>query len=120
MIYEFFEAGGPLMWPLLVCSVVSLGVTIERLLFWLRTALGQDDAAADQVVAEAAQDRRDAPETAGDYAVRVMASGLRSRDHGLAERMEIAAENEIARMRRDSRPYFSPSTGRKTASGQRR
>lgn len=32
MFRQFLEVGGPLMWPLLVCSVVLGGVLIERLL----------------------------------------------------------------------------------------
>ena len=33
---EMFLKGGPLMWPLLICSVLSLTITIERLLYWWR------------------------------------------------------------------------------------
>ena len=31
---EIFLKGGPIMWPLLVCSLLSLTITIERLFFW--------------------------------------------------------------------------------------
>ena len=30
MYYRFVELGGPLMWPLLICSIVLGGVLIER------------------------------------------------------------------------------------------
>lgn len=30
-LWEFFVKGGPLMWPLLGCSVVALAIIIERL-----------------------------------------------------------------------------------------
>ena len=29
-IGEFFDAGGTLMWPILLCSVIVLGLAIER------------------------------------------------------------------------------------------
>ncbi len=29
-LWEFFIKGGPLMWPLLACSVIALAITIER------------------------------------------------------------------------------------------
>ena len=32
-----FEKGGPVMWPLLVMSVISVALTLERGVFWLRT-----------------------------------------------------------------------------------
>lgn len=31
-----FEKGGPVMWPLLALSVLSLALTLERAFFWLR------------------------------------------------------------------------------------
>lgn len=41
-MWEFFEAGGPVMWPLLLCSVVVLAVTLERLWYWSRLNLDKD------------------------------------------------------------------------------
>ena len=34
---QLMEQGGPVMWPLLVMSLVSLSFTFERLLFWMTT-----------------------------------------------------------------------------------
>ncbi|MCA9294481.1 MAG: MotA/TolQ/ExbB proton channel family protein [Phycisphaerales bacterium] len=39
-IVQTFEAGGPVMWPLLVLSLVSVTMTIERAVFWLRQRRG--------------------------------------------------------------------------------
>jgi biopolymer transport protein ExbB len=34
-LYELFQRGGPVMWPLLVCSILSVAVSAERMiLFW--------------------------------------------------------------------------------------
>ncbi len=33
---DIFERGGPIMWPLLVLSVVGVALSAERALFWLR------------------------------------------------------------------------------------
>jgi biopolymer transport protein ExbB len=30
-MWEIVRAGGPLMWPIILCSVVALGITVERL-----------------------------------------------------------------------------------------
>jgi biopolymer transport protein ExbB len=30
-VWEFFVKGGPLMWPLLACSIIALAIIIERL-----------------------------------------------------------------------------------------
>ena len=29
-VIEFFDSGGPVMWPLLICSLVALAITLER------------------------------------------------------------------------------------------
>ena len=39
---ELFRAGGPVMFPLLFCSVVAAGVILERALFWWRVARGRE------------------------------------------------------------------------------
>ena len=33
---NIFESGGPIMWPLRVCSLASITITLERIMFWLR------------------------------------------------------------------------------------
>lgn len=32
-MWELFQAGGPVMWPLLLCSMASLAVILERAWF---------------------------------------------------------------------------------------
>jgi biopolymer transport protein ExbB len=36
MALQFFDRGGPIMWPLLLCSVVALAISIERFFFLRR------------------------------------------------------------------------------------
>ena len=33
---EWFERGGPVMWPLLLLSLAAVALIVERILFWLR------------------------------------------------------------------------------------
>ena len=35
MMWHWFVKGGPIMYPLLLCSMVAVAVMIERLRFWL-------------------------------------------------------------------------------------
>ena len=37
---SFMQKGGFVLWPLLVLSVLSLSITIERIVFWARTSGG--------------------------------------------------------------------------------
>lgn len=39
-LQSVFEGGGPVMWPLLVLSLVSVALSIERVIFWLTVHRG--------------------------------------------------------------------------------
>ena len=41
-MHGLFVKGGPLMYPLLICSLISLAITIERIIFWVRENLRCD------------------------------------------------------------------------------
>jgi len=107
---DMFIRGGPLMWPLLLCSIVSLTISIERVLFWWREKRRRDNNRLERIFRQTeAGDPHSAlsvshGKTAGadglDYAVRILASGFAHRDYGLRESMEVAAEDEIERMKR--------------------
>jgi biopolymer transport protein ExbB len=46
---ELFEKGGPVMWPLLILSVVSLATIMERIWFWFRI-LSREQEIVDRVL----------------------------------------------------------------------
>lgn len=102
-MHDLFVKGGPLMWPLLACSVVSLTAVIDRLFFWFREARRRDASRQARVFRlteeacfdEALADRGGRPNTV----VRVLLAGLADREHGLTEAMAVAASDEIARMK---------------------
>ena len=101
---DFFIRGGPLMWPLLACSLFSLAITLERLWFWFRTARGRRRELVDSGLRLAEGGRFDAAlagmDDAPDLAVGVLTAGLRHRLAGMTEHMEIAAADAVARMKR--------------------
>jgi len=93
--------GGPVMIPLLVCSVLSLAVIIDRCGFWWRR---RDTAVAERALRLAAHAKFD---EAGEIAAgsraplaRVIAAGLDHRDSGAAEAMQVVAQEELALARR--------------------
>lgn len=104
MARDIFAKGGPVMWPLLACSLISLAITIERMLFWwrerqtrLRAALiaqmfrHTEHGEFDQAVSFG-QDR-------GNATLRVLGSGLKHRAYAITESMTVAASDEIAHMK---------------------
>ena len=51
-VTSLFVKGGPVMWPLLLCSIVSLAIILERLIFWWRIDWRRDDEAIEEVFSQ--------------------------------------------------------------------
>ncbi|MBP2652393.1 MAG: exbB 2 [Firmicutes bacterium] len=96
---ELFK-GGWIMLPLLICSIVAVGVIIERFLFFRRIKTTD---AAEQVLVLAEQGRiaevRDISNKAALPVVRVLAAGIVC-PGSLSQVMEAASILELAAMRR--------------------
>jgi len=96
--------GGPLMWPLLFCSILALAIMLERLMFWWRRAWNRNDDAVEMMLSgvesgqsgKALEDGRKSRDTT----VQVLCYGLLHRRHGLTEAMQVRASEEVASMRR--------------------
>jgi biopolymer transport protein ExbB len=101
---EIMVRGGPVMWPLLFCSIVALTVIIERALFWIRESWHRDEDRLDRLLdlAQKGDFARALEESAssGDAPTRTIRAGLQHREHGLREAMEVAAGEEMARMKK--------------------
>lgn len=101
-ITNLFERGGPIMWPLLLCSLLSLTVTLERLYFWLRQKREPGLIEELFTLTEAGEFQKavERGERSRDATARVLVAGLKNREHGFNEALEVAADEEIGRQRR--------------------
>lgn len=104
MMLDVFQKGGVVMYPLLACSLVSLTLILERSLFWMREKRRADNALLDEVLELARlreyQKIKARAEGAVDYVARVLVCGLVHREYSLSKAMEMAAMEEIKRMKR--------------------
>jgi len=100
-VVSFLVKGGPVMVPLLLCSLTALAVTIERLLCW--RSLG-DRWNAEQVLGLVGQGElaeAEALASASPHPLgRVLAAGLRHRNPSPGAAMQAAALAELPRLRR--------------------
>ena len=103
-MYDIFVKGGPLMWPLLFCSLVSLTISVERGLFWWRRDRRKNDKLIEDILSHTEKGDLNAALSIGNDTpapvARILVSGLVHRDYGLRESMEAAAVNEIEWMKR--------------------
>lgn len=100
----FFYKGGPVMYPLLVCSFIVVTVIVERAIFWMRTEVRRNRPLVDEVLELCRQGDWEAvrQKTVGcrDYVVRILVSGILHREFSMLKAMEAAAADEVQGMRR--------------------
>jgi biopolymer transport protein ExbB len=101
---DLFLSGGPVMYPLLACSILVLSVVLERLLFWISVDLNRDQKLIEEVLEYCRQGDWESvrAQVAGsrDFVIRVLVSGIVHREFSLTKAMEATAAEEIRNMRR--------------------
>lgn len=100
-MWELFQAGGPLMWPLLLCSIVSLTVILERFWFWIRLHPESDVGNADIILTKIAEDKMHIPQLEKPGIIcKVLIAGLCCGAESADKAMEIIVMRAISSMRR--------------------
>jgi biopolymer transport protein ExbB len=101
---DLFFRGGPVMYPLLACSLLVLTVILERLLFWITVDLSRNRELIEDVLEFCRQGDWEAVRTrvsgSKDFIIRVLVSGILHREFSMAKAMEATAAEEIRNMRR--------------------
>jgi biopolymer transport protein ExbB len=101
---NIFLSGGPVMYPLLACSIISLTVVIERLIFWITLNRRRNRQLLDEIMAlcESGDWEAVRRETAGskDPIIKILISGILHRRYSMIKAMEASAADEFKRMRR--------------------
>src|SRR5438067_11966735 len=100
-IIDNFRKGGPIMWPILLVSIVALTVVIERIFWWGVRWFRRDPKRIEKVftaievgdVAEASRLSRDSR----DPVLRMMWNGLNHQPASLQGALQVAAGIEIKR-----------------------
>ena len=101
VLIDKFREGGPVMWPILIVSIVALTVVIERILWWLSRWFRRDPKRIEKVftaievgdVPEASRLSRDSR----DPVLRMMWNGLNHQHASLQGALQVAAGIEIKR-----------------------
>ena len=102
MLMDYVQRGGPVMYPLLACSVVAFTVVTERLLFWMRMRRAQ----APDIIARCLhlaqeglyQEAGELARSSADPILQVLAQGLAHRDGTPTLAMEQEAKAAINQM----------------------
>jgi biopolymer transport protein ExbB len=101
---DIFMKGGPIMYPLLACSIISMTVILERIIFWIKEDMYRNQLLVDEILelCRTADWESVRKKAAGskDYIIRILISGILHREFSMAKAMETSSGDEIKRMRR--------------------
>jgi biopolymer transport protein ExbB len=104
MILELFLKGGPVMWPLLLLSIASLSVVIERVVFLFQERRRRDHECVARILE--CLERGDAERAAAagsgsdDFVARILTHALRHRGRSFTNAFLQASSRELKRFDR--------------------
>jgi biopolymer transport protein ExbB len=100
-MFSIFQKGGPIMWPLLLTSLVSLTVVFERILFIYRERRSRQPRVIERILNDI--ERGNIPqaiqqgENCSDFVARTLVYGLKHRERGFSSALLQAASQELRR-----------------------
>jgi biopolymer transport protein ExbB len=104
MLPDWIVQGGPIMYPLLGCSLLAVTIAIERVVYWWRVRRSRDETLVERVCELIGSGRfGEAEEISGgssDPIARIFSFGLTHRQISLEAALQMAAGEEIRGMRR--------------------
>ena len=103
-MWQIFKDGGPVMVPLLACSILVLAVILERTFFWVRSSMQRNQRLVDDVLELSRGGRweeiRHRVQGSRDFVARILVIGIVHREFSMTKAMESAAMETLEAMRR--------------------
>jgi biopolymer transport protein ExbB len=101
---QMFIKGGPIMWPILLASIVALTVVVERIFFILAERVRRQPQVVGEILARVEKGDVDGAirigESSRDFVARVLTYGLSHRDKSVSEALLRASNWELKRFNR--------------------
>lgn len=101
---RLFLKGGPIMWPLLITSIVALATVIERIFFRVREKFRRDPDVVENIFSQVEKGNINAAIQAGqgsnDFVARIVVYALTHRAKSLSNAYLKAANQELQRFNR--------------------
>lgn len=98
-MWEYFRAGGPLMWPLLACSIIALAVVMERCWFWTRLHFKKDEIISARILRDMKEGAPCSTKPDGILSAMLIAGCSALPGHS-GKAMEVIALEALCRMRK--------------------
>ena len=103
-MFQLFKQGGPIMWPLLLTSIVALTVVLERLFFIWRERRRRAPEVVERILTLVEQGRAEDAAKAGqgseDFVARTLTYAISQRQKSLSNALLRQANRELQRFNR--------------------
>ena len=100
-MFQLIQKGGPVMWPLILTSVISLTVVLDRILFVVSVKIRRQPRVVEEILSnvEAGQIRNaiSAGENSRDFVAVALVDGLKHRETSFSSALLRAANRELKR-----------------------
>ncbi len=101
---QLFIKGGPIMWPILLTSIVAVAVVIDRIVFMIREHQSRQPEIVEQLLFQVETGAWDEARKTGagtnDFVARVLTYALSHRERSLSHAVLHAASQELKRFNR--------------------
>jgi biopolymer transport protein ExbB len=101
---KLFLKGGPIMWPLLITSIVAIATVIERFIFRVRERFRRDPDVVENIFGQLERGNVDGAVSAGngsnDFLARIIVYALSHREKSMSNAFLRAANQELQRFNR--------------------
>lgn len=98
---DLFQAGGPVMWPILLLTFIAITVVVERLIFLFRENGYREPEVVEKMLESVEQDDTDGALALGkkskDAIARILVYSLSNREYSLSNAFIRASGQELAR-----------------------
>jgi biopolymer transport protein ExbB len=103
-LFQIIKSGGPVMWPLVLCSLIVATVIFERTLFWLFLEKHRNRKLMDRILALAESGKwaeiKELTAASRDHVIRILVVGILHREYDMAKAMEAETQNLLHKMQR--------------------
>jgi len=100
-MFSIFQKGGPIMWPLLITSLIAVSVVIERLLFILKENRLRQPEVVENILANVEKGDIEAAlscaKNTQDFVAKTLVSGLTHREQSFSSALLHSANQELKR-----------------------
>jgi len=98
-MFPLIQKGGPIMWPLMLTSIISIAVILERIWFIIYVTSNREPRIVERILANAERGSIEAAigtgENSRDFVARTLVYGLKQRERSLSNALLRAANQEL-------------------------